>query len=171
MEAKTETTKRKRRKKSDPEIKETDVLEVEAVQDSGNVKPKSGPAKKKSGRRKKGENSKSLTEEFLEEGLETSDEDDLDPNLVDLDPLEDPVVLDPELEEETLPKPKPAATTAPPKPKSGKLAPRSKTCKECGREVTWTSTDELCFNCLKRNIAQKRNDETFGISDDADSGM
>ena len=115
--------------------------------------------------RKKRIASKSLTEEFLEEEpVIEVDEDDLDPELVDLDPLDEIVVLDPEIVDESVSKPK---TPAQPKTKGGKLAPRLLTCIHCGESFPWLSTDGYCFNCLKKKIAQKRNDETFGgLSDD-----
>jgi hypothetical protein len=118
--------------------------------------------------RKKHLTVKSLTEEFLEEAtLIIVDDDDLDPNLVDLDPLDAPVVLDPEIiDSEPLIKPRPAA---PPKPKTGKLAPRTHTCARCGGKFPWISAEKLCFSCVKKNIAQKRSDDTFsGIVEDID---
>jgi hypothetical protein len=119
--------------------------------------------------RKKRTVPKSLTEEFLEEDSVIELDDDLDPDLVDLDPLDTLVVLDPELEDEPSLKPK-----APPvsKPKVGKLAPRMQTCDHCGKSFPWLSADRLCFNCLKKKIAQKRSDETYGsVSDDDGSGF
>jgi hypothetical protein len=159
MEAKADSTKRKKRKQTDPEAAELEDL------DEADEAPRSsnGTGKKKGGRGKKFAE-KSLTEEYLEDGLEAPEDEDLDPELVDLDPLDAPVVLDPELDDEALLRQRQAA----PKPK--KLAPRTQVCRNCGKDVTWTSTDRLCFNCLKRNIAQKRNDETYGISEDVDSG-
>ena len=75
-----------------------------------------------------------------------------------LDPLELPLeLLDPELVEV----PRPAA---PPKAKQ-KVATanrRQQPCANCGNMYTWLSVDQLCFNCLKKKLAQrKREDESY----------
>ena len=162
LEAKTESAKRKRRKKTDPESANDEIVDVGRGSKSptGNAKSTNGSLKTKPGRKKKGEGNKSLTEEFLEEGMETAEEEEVTPDLVDLDPLDAPVVLDPESDNDTAAKSKTAAA----KPKSGKLAPRTHTCVSCEKQVTWTSTDRLCFNCVKKDIAQRRNDDSFGMS-------
>jgi hypothetical protein len=82
---------------------------------------------------------------------------------VDL-PIEDldiPLELwDPELLDVTRPAPAPAPK--PPKPKPPKADKRQQRCQNCGATFTWLSVDGLCFNCLKKKVAQKRReDETF----------
>jgi len=149
-----------------------EAAETEAPKKRGRAKSieaEDGLPSKGSAARKKRTAPKSLTEEFLEEDSAIELDDDLDPDLVDLDPLDALVVLDPELEDDPSLKPK-----APPaiKPKVGKLAPRLQTCNHCGKSFPWLSADKLCFNCLKKKIAQKRSDETYGgLSDDDSSGF
>jgi hypothetical protein len=147
----------------DPVI--TATLTETSRKPGGETKPGAEGEKlpKTRGPRKKRESSKSLTEEFLEEGApEAADEEEVNPNLVDLDPLDGPVVIDPELKSESVAKSNsPDAPTA----KSGKLMPRQQTCSNCSESFAWISTDGFCFNCLKQRIAVKRNDETFGHAD------
>lgn len=88
---------------------------------------------------------------------EESEEEEIQDEMA-LDPLELPLeLLDPELVEV----PRPAA---PPKAKQ-KVATanrRQQPCANCGNMYTWLSVDQLCFNCLKKKLAQrKREDETY----------
>ncbi len=72
-----------------------------------------------------------------------------------MDPMEMPLeLLDPDLVE--VPRP-----TAAPKPKPV-TSRRLQTCAGCGNRFPWLSVEQLCFNCLKRKLAQrKREDETY----------
>ncbi len=88
---------------------------------------------------------------------EESEEEEIQDEMA-LDPLELPLeLLDPELVEV----PRPAA---PPKAKQ-KVATahrRQQPCANCGNMYTWLSVDQLCFNCLKKRLAQrKREDESY----------
>jgi hypothetical protein len=71
-----------------------------------------------------------------------------------MDPMELPLeLLDPELVEV----PRPASAPKPkPKPVAGK---RQLTCANCGNQYTWLSVDQLCFNCLKKKLSQKKRDD------------
>ena len=85
-------------------------------------------------------------------------EEEESPDEMALDPLELPLeLLDPELVE--IPHP-----SSPPKPKQ-KIATanrRQQACSHCGNMFTWLSVEQLCFNCLKKKLAQrKREDESY----------
>lgn len=74
-----------------------------------------------------------------------------------IEPMELPLeLLDPELVE--IPRP-----VSPPKPKPRPVAgKRQQKCANCGTVFRWLSIEQLCFNCLKKKLAQrKREDETY----------
>lgn len=123
------------------------------------------PVTKKPARARK----RSATEEFLEEDMEEIEEVEDPEVLDDLDPFASTIILDPDL-----PGPPPvplAATTAaplPPRPK--RLAPRMQVCVDCGQQYGWLSIEKVCFNCLKKRVAQRKKDEDYsgyGGSDDS----
>ena len=84
-------------------------------------------------------------------------EDEEAPDEMALDPLELPLeLLDPELVEV----PRPAAPKH--KQKVSTANRRQQACANCGNKFTWLSVEQLCFNCLKRKLAQrKREDESY----------
>jgi len=75
-----------------------------------------------------------------------------------LDPLELPLeLLDPELVEV----PRPSATPKP-KQKVATANRRQQACANCGNTFNWLSVEQLCFNCLKKKLSQrKREDESY----------
>jgi hypothetical protein len=97
-------------------------------------------------------------DEFIEDELTVPDDDVLVPDDIELDPLEIPLeLLDPELVD--VPRP-----SLPPKPKpKPKTERRMQVCASCAGQFNWLSVEQLCFNCLKKKLAQrKREDESYG---------
>jgi hypothetical protein len=74
-----------------------------------------------------------------------------------MEPIELPLeLLDPELVE--VPRP-----SSPPKPKPKPVSNRrQQVCANCRNTFAWLSVEQLCFNCLKKKLSQrKREDETY----------
>jgi hypothetical protein len=158
--------------KAAPPAKETKAKEPKAVAKPARTEPTPPPAparRKRSEdengtgtRAKSGRGARSKSFGFDDELMADYVMDDdlggeeLDEELT-LEPLELPLeLLDPELVEV----PRPAATPKPkPKPVTGK---RQQVCANCRNTFAWLSVDQLCFNCLKKKLAQKkREDETY----------
>jgi hypothetical protein len=158
---------------------------VAAVLEKSPLKIAAAPEKTRSPRKRKltgpspleealRENDPLLEPDALEHEVFEPDSPLLDPDDIDLviepeallpaedlpiEALDIPLELwDPELLDVTRPPPAPK----PPKPKPPKADKRQQQCQNCGATFTWLSVDGLCFNCLKRKVAQKRReDETF----------
>jgi hypothetical protein len=116
--------------------------------------------------------------EALDDDLPLDDEDELNPDAIDIDPLDVPLeLLDPELVE--VPRP---ALPPKPKPKPPRSERRQQKCDGCGQLYGWLSVEKLCFNCLKKKLSQRKSpDENYssggfsggggGESDDGDDDM
>ncbi len=121
-------------------------------------------SKKRDGKKAMRGRKRSATEEFLEEDMEETEEVEDVEILDDLDPFASTLILDPEL---AGPPPAPPAQL-PPRPK--RLAPRMQVCADCGQQFGWLSIEKVCFNCLKKRVAQRKKDEDYsgyGGSDDS----
>ena len=98
-----------------------------------------------------------VVEEYLEESIALEDDELVIPEELDieLDPMEIPLeLLDPELVDVPRPTPPPK-----PKPKLPKAERRAQTCAGCGQSFPWLSVEGLCFNCLKKKLAQRKRDD------------
>ncbi|MBL0061476.1 MAG: hypothetical protein IPP40_08345 [bacterium] len=163
-----EKTPGKNRKKAVKDLDDDDDdLDADEIDDDEDGDDEDRPAR---GRKKDGAKKvirarkRSATEEFLEEDMEEVEEVEDVEILDDLDPFSSALILDPEL---AGPPPAPVSQL-PPRPK--RLAPRMQTCADCRQQYGWLSIEKVCFNCLKKRVAQRKKDEDYsgyGGSDDS----
>ncbi|MBK6766622.1 MAG: hypothetical protein IPG71_10000 [bacterium] len=144
--------------------RDEDDEDLDGDDDEGPAKPRKSKPKveKKAPKARR----RSATEEFLVEDMDEIGDAEDPEVLDDLDPFSSTIILDPDL-----PGPPPAPSAAvplPPRPK--RLAPRMQVCVDCRQPYGWLSIEKVCFNCLKKRVAQRKKDEDYsgyGGSDDS----